>query len=194
MTETRAGRRERAIAGTGATYAAGISDIWETWQRGGPEAVAQAACPGGNEAEILRLTAQAERWVQKARARQARGEGEAPRDTGFSAAVQLAVRTRAGSCCEACGIWLGWHEGRVGRRRAGDFPFCDTVHNACLFCDKCRLAVEQRDCRMNAAGFWLSSKEDPREVPLVFHHMDGCVVWLTQDGNYSVTPPEGKTA
>lgn len=106
----------------------------------------------------------------------------------------LAVRTRAGSCCEACGIWLGVHEGRVGRRRAGDYPFRGTVDNACLFCGRCNLAVVQRDPQMNAAGFWLASTEDPREVPILLHNMDECRVWLTQSGTYSVTPPEDKMA
>jgi hypothetical protein len=210
--------RDQAIQEATVLYAALYRDLVARFQEAGARGVAVwAAGEDAPEDELQRIAAQAEAWAGKASAKQdakgrTRREGgantelakvrlkpsqvkhTAPRGTGFSAAVKLAVRTRAGLRCEACGIWLGWHEGKVGSRRAGDFPFCDTVHNACLFCDKCRLAAEQRDPVMNAAGFWLSSNEDPREVPLVFHHMDGCVAWLTQNGDYSVTPPEGKTA
>ena len=189
----------------------------ELYQQGGARAVAVASVGEDAPEEVIQAKAVIyERWVQEERAtRAAAAEDQigapsparqqadvrlkrsqvkhtAPRGTGFSMAVQLAVWARAGSCCEACGIWLARHEGKVGRRRAGAYPFCGMVHNACLFCGRCYLAAEQRDPRMNAAGFWLASKEDPREVPVMLHNVD-CRVWLTQAGNYSVTPPEGKT-
>jgi hypothetical protein len=133
----------------------------------------------------------------------------APRDTGFSVAVKLAVRTRAGNgdpfgaCCEACGCFLGRYGGQVHHRmnrQSGGSKLRNGIQNAALLCGTpddyatCHGKATRLDERMNAAGFWLSSKEDPREVPLVFHHMSGCVAWLTQNGDYSVTPPEGKTA
>jgi len=61
--------RDEAIQQAGATYAALHSEVWETYLRGGPRAVAEAARPGGSEAELQRLTEQAERWAHRARKR-----------------------------------------------------------------------------------------------------------------------------
>ena len=209
--------RAEAINAAGALLAAARQEMAQVYAGEGALGVARRARPGGSDEELERLASLYEGWQRDDGARRVPAEDQlgapssarpqadvglkqsqakhaAPRGTRFSAAVKLAVRDRAGGRCEPCGIWLGWHEGKVERRRAGDYPFCGTVHNACLFCGRCHLAAEQRDPRMNAAGFWLTSKEDPREVPVMLHNMDDCRVWLTETGSYSVTPPEDKTA
>lgn len=61
-----AARRDAAIAAAGQAYAAGVSDVWELYQREGALGVARAACPGGSEEKIQQLTEQAERSAQKA--------------------------------------------------------------------------------------------------------------------------------
>ena len=68
MTGASAERRERAISEAAAAFAAIQAEIHELHDRGGPRAVAEAACPGGSEEQLQRLTEKAERWAAKAAA------------------------------------------------------------------------------------------------------------------------------
>jgi hypothetical protein len=125
------------------------------------------------------------------------------RDTGFSAAVKLAVRRRAGggdaghALCEACGTWLGQYGGDIQhvicRGMGGTSrPEIDSVINAALMCRRDHDTAEARDPELYERGFWRHSWETPGTCPLMLHGRDGGFTrWLTADGGYSTTPLGG---
>ena len=127
--------------------------------------------------------------------------------TGFSAAVKLAVRTRAGNGdpdearCECCGIWLGRHGGQVqhivARGMGGTSnPVLKTAANGALLCGTAQSGdhglAESRDREMGVKGFWLPQGTDPRTVPMTL--WSGGTVWRSGDGRYLTEQPEGAVA
>lgn len=136
----------------------------------------------------------------------------ARRETGFPAAVKLAVRKRAGSgepgdaSCEACGRWVGRYEGEIQHRNArgaggSSDPVTNSIMNAVLLCGSgalrtgCHGLCEDRDEEMNARGFWLRHGEDPAATPIMLasRYGSGVTVWLLPDGTYGTEPPGGET-
>jgi hypothetical protein len=137
--------------------------------------------------------------------------------TGFSPAVKLATRTRAGqgdpddAVCEACGIWLGRYGGEVQHRDArgmggSSAPIISSIVNAVLLCGSgalrtgCHGKCEDRgsdDSReMQARGFWLEEGQDPAAEPIAMEteHRSGITVWLLPDGTYGFEDPDGGDA
>lgn len=128
-------------------------------------------------------------------------------DTGFSRAVKLACRTRAGSGdpdearCEACAIWLGRYGGqvqhRLARRSGGSSdPEVSSLPNAALLCgtpftgDHGRAESRDREMGPDGAGFWLRSGQHPADEPILLAGIDGGIrVWLTAKGDYSTEAP-----
>ena len=127
----------------------------------------------------------------------------ARKPTGFSPAVKLQVRTRAGTgdphdaCCEATGVWLGRYGGEIQHRDARGMggtsdPVTNSVVNAVLLSTEAHRLAESRDRGMNTEGFWLRNGEDPALTPILLHsqHGSGMTVWLGEDGRYLLTAPE----
>jgi hypothetical protein len=135
----------------------------------------------------------------------------ARRETGFSRAVKLAVRTRAGNgeienaACEHCGIWLGRYGGQVqhlvarGMGGTSD-PVLGTAANGALLCGTAQSGdhglAESRDREIGARGFWLPQGTDPRMVPMMLgsEHGSGVLVWRSEDGRYLFEAPEVSAA
>ena len=129
--------------------------------------------------------------------------GRAPRKaTGFSRAVKLAVRTRAGdgdpdnARCEATGVWLGRYGGEIQHRRARGMggtsdPVTNSIVNAVLLSKEAHRLAESRDEGMNAEGFWLRNGEDPALTPILLHSQNGSgmTVYLGEDGLYHEQAP-----
>lgn len=132
-----------------------------------------------------------------------------PKDTGFSPAVKLAVRTRAGNGdidfarCECCAVWLGRYGGqvqhRVARGSGGRGPkapwWINAIVNAALLCGTsftgCHGRAERREDDMEAMGFWLESTANPALESLMLHgDQGGVTVWLAADGSYAYEAPE----
>jgi hypothetical protein len=129
-----------------------------------------------------------------------------PKDTGFSQAVKLAVRTRAGhgdadcASCEACGRHLGRHGGQVHHRlnrQMGGSKLRNGAQNAALLCgtpddySTCHGKATRLDAHMKAAGWVLESGQDPALESVMLHSAgSGMTVWLAGDGSYSLTMPE----
>jgi hypothetical protein len=122
--------------------------------------------------------------------------------TGFSPAVKLAVRSRAGggdpddAHCEATGVWLGRHGGEIQHRDARgmggtSLEVTNSVVNAALLSMAAHRLAESRDPGMNAEGFWLKNGEDPAATPILLHvtEQSGITAWLTPAGGYSYEPP-----
>lgn len=114
------------------------------------------------------------------------------RDTGFSLAVKLLIRTRAGNGdpdqarCEATGAWLGRHGGEFQHIRArgmGGSRQRNNVGNGVLLSPEAHRLAESRDPGMHAMGFWLFSHESPQ--PVMLHGLQGGVlVGLDDEGHY----------
>lgn len=144
--------------------------------------------------------------------KRSRPKRTAPRkDTGFSASVKLAVRTRAGlgdpnlAACEACGIRLGPEGGQVqhivARQAGGRGPkapsWINEIVNAALLCGTPFTGdhglCEDRDEHMHAMGFWLTQDQDPRLEPMMLHGAaeggGGIAVWRGEDGSYLYQAP-----
>lgn len=134
-------------------------------------------------------------------------------NTGFSAAVKLKVRQRAGNGlaedarCEACGIWLGRYGGQVHHRDnrgmgGSKDPVINSIVNAALLCGNpvdlstCHGKCTASDRRMNAEGWWLKEGQDPAQTSVLLHSPggSGLEVWLTADGYYGYVPPDGGAA
>ena len=125
----------------------------------------------------------------------------AARDTGFSRAVKLAVRKRAGggdaglALCECCGTWLGQYGGDVqhiiARGSGGTSrPEINSIRNAALLCRRDHDTAEARDPELFERGFWRHSWEQVGAAPLMLGTPDGGFTrWLTADGGYSATDP-----
>jgi hypothetical protein len=133
-----------------------------------------------------------------------------PKDTGFSPAVKLAVRTRAGNGdpdqarCEATGVWLGRYGGQVqhrvarlsgGRGRKAPWWF-HTPANGALMSVEAHRRAEARDEHLHAAGFWLTSTQDASAEPVMLHDSSGggITVWLAADGSYALKAPKDGAA
>ena len=127
--------------------------------------------------------------------------------TGFSRAVKLAVRTRAGNGdpdqarCEATGVWLGRYGGEIQHRDARGMggtsdPVTSSIVNAVLLSTGAHRLAESRDEHMNAMGFWLRNGEDPALTPIMLHseHGSGVTVWLGTDGQYHTNGPQEAAA
>ncbi len=144
-------------------------------------------------------------WIRKPPG--AHRKPRAVRDTGFSQAVKLAVRTRAGggdpdaARCEATGVWLGRHGGEVQHRvarlsggRGSKAPWWfHTPANAALLSREAHRAAEAREREMgpDGKGFWLRSTQDATAEPVMLHGPDGgATVYLGADGGYWLIPPE----
>lgn len=128
-------------------------------------------------------------------------------DTGFSPAVKLAVRSRAGNGdpddarCEATGVWLGRHGGEIQHRDARgmggtSLEVTNSVVNAALLSTEAHRLAESRDEGMNEEGFWLKNGQDPAATPILLHitEQSGATAWLTAAGGYSYEPPDGDAA
>ena len=131
----------------------------------------------------------------------------ARRPTGFSPAVKLQVRTRAGNGsiedarCECCGIELGRYGGQiqhiVARGMGGTSnPVLKTAANGALLCGTAQSGdhgrAESRDREMLRKGFWLPQGTDPRLVKMTL--WSGADVWRSEDGRYLTEAPEGVAA
>lgn len=123
------------------------------------------------------------------------------RDTGFSAATRLAIRTRAGNgdpsaaLCEATGVFLGERGGEIQHRRArgrggSRDPLTNSAANGALLSREAHALAEARDERMRAEGWWIPSWVSPLDEPVLLHCADGgLTVWLSEDGQYLLKPP-----
>ena len=140
---------------------------------------------------------------------------KAPRDTGFSRPVKLAVRARAGNGeiedaeCEGCGTFLGAVGGQVHHRLARQAGGCklavvNSAANALLLCgtpeDKstCHGLATAWDEEMVHAGFVLRHGNnlllhDPRYVGILWHALggSGALMYLTMSGEYWYEPAGG---
>lgn len=125
------------------------------------------------------------------------------RDTGFSQAVKLAIRARAGdgdpdqALAECCGIWLGRYGGDIQHiiaRGAGGSsrPSVNFVINGALMCRPHHELAESRDPGMYERGFWRHSWEVAGACPLMLH--GGFTRWLLADGTYGTEAPGGDAA
>lgn len=129
------------------------------------------------------------------------------RETGFPAAVKLAVRKRAGpgemdeARCEACGKHLGRYGGEIQHRLArgaggSRSTIVNGISNAALLCREEHALAESRDEGMRLAGWWIRSGNgpghDPRFVPVTLMSATGepVTAWLAEDGTYSSAPPK----
>lgn len=144
--------------------------------------------------------------------RQVRQRRKSRPQAGFSRAVKLAVRKRAGKGiagdaeCEACGCWLGPDGGDYQHRAARGSGGCRLAvingpANCALMCRPCHRKAEDRDphMAMDAGGFWVkhgtTPEYDPRNVRIMLHGAGGgMTVWLTEAGGYSTAPPKGAAA
>lgn len=128
------------------------------------------------------------------------------RETGFTAEVKLAVRTRAGggdpleARCEVDGVWLGIDGGQVHHRcnrQMGGSRRRNVIQNAALLCGTpqtgCHGAATRLEVRMRDRGFVLDSGQNPLLVP-VRPYGDERPRWLTAEGGCTFTPPEGAEA
>lgn len=127
--------------------------------------------------------------------------------TGFSSAVRLAVRTRAGrgdpddARCEATGAWLGRYGGEIQHRVARGMggtsdPVKNSIVNAVLLSVDAHRLAESRDEGMHHRGFWLRQGQDPATTPILLR-MDSradALAWLGLDGSYVYEPPKGGVA
>lgn len=138
------------------------------------------------------------------------GQPRKPRKyTGFSRAVKMAVRVRAGNGdaeaarCEACLVWLGRYGGEIQHRKARGMGgtsagITDSIVNGVLLCGSgamrtgCHGLCEDRDKDMNDRGFWLKSGQDPVTEPV--RHGSGRTVYLLLDGTYSNPESDGNGA
>lgn len=123
------------------------------------------------------------------------------RDTGFSPATKLLIRSRAGNGdpaeahCEAGYEFLGLHGGEFQHRRArgrggSRDPVTSSAANGALLCHRCHALAESRDAASNEAGWWLWSWQSPADEPVLLAGADGGIrVWLTAAGGYSTTAP-----
>jgi hypothetical protein len=128
------------------------------------------------------------------------------KDTGFSPAVKLAVRTRAGhgdadcASCETCGRHLGRCGGQVHHRlnrQMGGSKLRDGIQNAGLLCgtpddySTCHGKATRLDAHLKAAGWVLDSSQDPALESVMLHDASGggMTVWLASDGTYALTMP-----
>lgn len=137
--------------------------------------------------------------------RQQEPKRQAPRkETGFTPATKLLIRTRAGNGdpdqarCEATGVWLGRHGGEIqhrNARRLGGSRLRNNVANGVLLSKAAHRLAESRSAHMHAAGMWLLSTEDSLQEPIMLHGLQGGVtVWLTDDGQYADSAPEDVAA
>ena len=118
---------------------------------------------------------------------------------GFSDAVKLGTRTRAGNGvakdarCEACGVLLGTRAGQVhhiiGRGMGGcTDPVINSLANSALLCgtpiDGCHGLATSLDEEMGDRGFWLKRGSDPRLEPMMLASANGpgIRVWRAGDG------------
>ncbi|HZR50048.1 MAG TPA: hypothetical protein VFB06_11070 [Streptosporangiaceae bacterium] len=124
--------------------------------------------------------------------------------TGFSRAVKILVRQRAGggdieqALCEACGVWCGPLLGEiqhiVARGMGGtSLAVLNSPANSGLLCGSavlrsgCHGAAEKRDPQLEIRGFYIKGGRDPRTVPMTLY--DGREVYRTEDGRYAKKPP-----
>jgi hypothetical protein len=130
-----------------------------------------------------------------------------PADTGFSPAVKLSVRKRAGhgdvddASCEACGVWLGTDRGQVHHRmdrQMGGSKLRNGIQNAALLCGNpvdfttChgKATRGDKDLGPDATGWWLEHGQNPALIPVIVHGI-GMPVYLTRAGTYSAEPDLG---
>lgn len=133
--------------------------------------------------------------AKSAAARQQQPQRRTQRDTGFSRAVKLQIRTRAGqgdpdnAVCECCGTYLGRYGGQVqhivARGMGGTSnPVLGTAANGGLLCGTAQSGdhglAESRDPGMRRKGFWLPQGTDPRRVPMTL--WSGAEVWRPEHG------------
>lgn len=120
------------------------------------------------------------------------------KDGGFSPAVKLAVRARAGNgdpdsaMAECCGTWLGRYGGdiqHVVARQSGGSHLVNKVYLAVLMCRPCHDVAEKRDEHSRAQGFWRRSTDEPSPV-MIHGNGGGMTFWLTATGAYSTERPE----
>ena len=135
-------------------------------------------------------------------------------ETGFSDAVKLQVRTRAGygdpekAVCEACACHLGPDGGEFQHRYARGMGGCrlavvNGAANAALLCGSGALRTgdhglcERRDRDMHGMGFWLKSGQDPRAEAVMLYgngEGSGITVWLPEAGSGYLYQAPGEMA
>jgi len=144
-------------------------------------------------------------------------KGAARTETGFSRAVKLAVRTRAGNGdpdqarCEACGKWLGRRLGQVHHRAGRGSGGCtDEVVNSCanaaLLCGTALTGCHGLATAFKLGGGFVikhgtTPEYDPRNVSIMLASRHGSgTAYLAQDGlgpdgtGYLLRAPEGTVA
>jgi hypothetical protein len=114
------------------------------------------------------------------------------RDTGFTPAQKLLIRTRAGNGdpaqarCEATGVFLGEHGGEIQHIQArgmGGSRLRNNVANGVLLACAVHRLAEARDEHLHEQGFWRYSHEVPG--PIMLHGQNGGVLaWLDDEGRY----------
>ena len=132
-------------------------------------------------------------------------------ETGFSRAVKLAARTRAGggdpdeAACEYCGAWLGRYGGEIQHRLArgaggSKSAVVNGITNAAVLCREHHALAERRDEGMRVRGWWIRSGKgpdcDPRFVPVLSRTAggDSGPRWLTGAGGVTDADPREEAA
>jgi len=126
--------------------------------------------------------------------------------TGFSAAVRLQIRTRAGhgdpdrAVCECHGLFLGRTAGEIQHRVARGMggrgvkapDWINTAPNGLMMCPAGHRHAESRADGAHDNGWWLRDDENPLTEPVQLYGRYRR--WLTADGQYATAPPEGAAA
>lgn len=128
------------------------------------------------------------------------------RDTGPTRKVRSLVLDRDDHSCVSCGAVLVGRpyslQHRVARGMGGSRqPWINSPVNLLVLCGTattpggCHLLCEQRDPGMHDRGLWLTTDQDPAEVPVYVRSEWGYErYWLTADGGLSRTSPKGLAA
>lgn len=133
------------------------------------------------------------RQVSERRAAKAGKPHPKPKSTGPDRVTRELVLERDSYQCVSCGLPIFGQQWSLQHRKARGVGGGNEPSNLIVLCGSatspggCHLAAEQRDQRSRDLGYRVLSTQDPREVA-VYHKQYG-LVWLTDDGGISYSPP-----
>ena len=148
-----------------------------------------------------RTAAPARRKVTRTATSQPRTVRKPPKDTGPDAKTRALVLSRDGYSCVCCGrsiigqVYSLQHR----KRRSQGGTNCPTNLLTVLGDGTrgCHARIDSRiDPHDEARGYTVRSHQNPAAVSVMIFSESGsgCTKWLTPDGLYSDTPPEGAEA
>jgi hypothetical protein len=123
------------------------------------------------------------------------------RDTGPSALTRAAVYKRDGNMCVCCGTSLAGRPRSVGHRKRRSQGGSNETSNLVAFLglginpfdpdDHHARIDSRRDPEDEAKGYTVRSWGDPAatSVMIASQYRSGATAWLTDDGEYSFSPP-----